>query len=163
MNEARKKLRFITQVLYALKRDFGGMIDLYSPTSVVTDLETGSISRTTTRQRIKRAIILESKALERHIYGLTFIAANKNFSYGANFEENSRVFILDGKDVSSVSLDQYIVYAERRYEIKFIQEFEFNRGFLVTAVELKGALPRQVIELSAMSSISFGMEVNHEF
>jgi hypothetical protein len=60
-------------------------------------------------------------------YDLSFIAANKNFTYGGFFDPSVRDVIIDSKDIPSgfeITGDMYVIFDDRRYEIKETREAE---------------------------------------
>jgi len=115
-------LRQVKLIIYRLKREFGlRMAIKYMDTADVYNLETGEVARDLVEIVIKRGILLPERQLTDYEYDLSFIAANKNFTYGGFFEPGERSVIIDVKDLPSlfvITTEMYIVFQSRRYEIK---------------------------------------------
>lgn len=133
------RLRFISQVLYRLKRRYGEPCTICQRTSSTTDLETGVKTVHKTTRLVNRVIVLPSLIHREFQYDLTFIATNKNFTYGGLYDTTERRLIFDRKDLGDfeITRDMYLLFAGRRYEIKQIEEFEERTAYFVVA---KGSL-----------------------
>jgi len=108
-------------IVYRLKRNYGVSIVYTRITSVVNNVETGAITPTLQEISIRRAIIGPALILRDFVYDLSFIAANKNFTYGGYFDTGTRALIVDSKDLPSgfaPNLDDYIVYDDEKYAFK---------------------------------------------
>lgn len=115
-------LRETKKIIYNLKRQFGLLMYVQYPSgNDVYNLETGEITRTITDIKIKRGVLLPEDTMRKFIYDLSFIAANKNFTYGGFFEKGSRVVLIDVKDLPKgfiIKNEMYINFHNRRYEIQ---------------------------------------------
>lgn len=115
-------LRETRKIIYNLKRQFGLLMYIqYASSDDVYDLETGEITRTITDIKIRRGVLLPEDTLRKFVYDLSFIAANKNFTYGGFFEKGARVVLIDVKDLPSgfiIKNSMYINFHNRRYEIQ---------------------------------------------
>lgn len=114
-------LRQIKQIVYRLKRNFGVSIVLTRITSNTNNVETGKMTTVLQEITIRRAIIGPAKVLRDFVYDLSFIAANKNFTYGGYFDAGTRILIIDSKDLPSgfePNLNDYIVYDSTKYNFK---------------------------------------------
>lgn len=150
-------------ILYELKRRFGRAISLNRRTgNTQPDLDTGLISIVVMSKRVNKAIILP-KSMERDFaYGLTFIASQKNFAYGALFLKNHiRVFI-DKKDIIDfgIVVGDYAVIDEKRHEVKKIQEYAFVYDVIMEEVENIDL--ENVIDLSIYHEIILDSEVTDD-
>lgn len=97
----QNRLRQIRLVVYALKRAYGAKIYFYRQASITQNVKTGVIDRVQTKYSVNKAIILPSKMTRDFTYDLSFIAANKNFTYGALFDPEQRTIIVDARDLAS--------------------------------------------------------------
>ena len=88
-------LRQINTILYKLKKDYGGSIDLRNQIESIVDRQTGSISINYDTVKIRRAIILPAKITPSFVYDLS----PSNFSYGGFFGSHLRNVSVDGKDL----------------------------------------------------------------
>jgi len=135
-------VRLIRRCIRQMKAEYGHPITLYQLGNAETDYETGVKSRTHTSVYIKRAVVLPS-VLTREIYqSISVISANKRVVQGGSFDPAVRRFIIDRTDVPStytVKNDDWIVYAGARYDIKKVEEYEYETAWLVYAHRIEGA------------------------
>lgn len=126
-------LQEISAILYRLKREFG----LPAKLRVVNNsnnIETGVITPNNTDYSIRRVIILPRRSVRDFVYDLSFIAANKNFTYGGLFDADRRAIIIDSKDLPSgvrPTQDMIIIFANEQYDILEVQRAEMDRGYLL--------------------------------
>ena len=144
--------RVIRQTIYALKRQYGGRIDLYRLNDAETDLRTGV--KTTDRDvfSIRQAIILPNRITRDVVQSISQISSNKKFVYGASFDAGVRNFILDSRDLPNayeIKNDDWIVYQNRRYDIDSIEEFEFHSGWVIKGREVMGQPVNQIFMVKA--------------
>ncbi len=134
--------RFIKTVVYKLKRRYGQQILLTKVTSKGTsDYTTGTISgRTTDTKNIKKAVILPSRQTRNFNYDLSYIAANKNFTYGGFYDISQRDVIIENKDLGTfvLSQDTMITFNSETYEIKEFQEYPNIKAWYLVMVRVKG-------------------------
>lgn len=158
MNPADRTLnRQIQLALYSLKRQYGGTIDLYSLVSSDTDVRTGVKTVSATLTRIWRAVVLPVRVSREVVQSISQISANKEFVMGGGYDRGVREFIIDRRDtpdLTVLNLDDWIVYNNRKYQIKVVEEFEFDAGWIVRAHELIGERPEQIIVLNAENHAS---------
>ena len=135
----KNNLREIRIILYRLKRNFGLQGTLKKPLTNVNDVTTGQVTRTFQEHTIKRIIMLPSRSLRDFKYDLSYIAASKNFTYGGFFDTRTRYIIIDVNDLPSnfeLTTNCFIVFENRRYDIKEFELAEHNQGWLITGIEL---------------------------
>lgn len=140
--------------LYALKKDYGAPIDIYKLTSSTTDVRTGEKVVTKTVTHVRRAIVLPSKIDRIAQQTISVISANKEFVTGGTYDSGQRDFIIDRRDVPALpelTADDWIVFNRRKYQVKSTEAFEYDAGWVITARELVGEVPEQIIELRAES------------
>jgi len=131
-------LRQIKNILYQLKKDWGIAMDLRNQTSVV-DRKTGMTQKSYVSLSVRRGILLPVKLTPSFVYDLSFIAANKNFTYGGLFGAGSRVVIIDGSDVPStftVKEDTQLIIAKAVYSVKNVETLVNKLGYLLTVTTL---------------------------
>ena len=118
---ARNVLRQAKNIIYALKREYGIPMDLkYVGDADTYNLENGTITRGLFTQHIKRAVILPQKLKTDFVYDLSYIAANKNFTYGGEFQAGTRSIFIDAHDLPKdfiITNEMYLTCYNRRYEI----------------------------------------------
>lgn len=147
----------IRMALYALKRDYGAQIDIYKLVNSTTDVRTGVKSVTKTVTHVRRAIVVPSRIDRIAQQTISLISANKQFVTGGTWDTSQREFIVDRRDVPALpelTADDWIVFNNRKYQVKQIEAFEYDAGWVITAKELVGEVPEQIFDLSAESHLS---------
>ena len=133
-------LRQIRKIIYRLKRQFGIVMYIgYRDSADTYNLETGQITRDLTYIKIRRGIVLPERHFKDFEYDLSFIAANKNFTYGGIFERGVRNVIIDVKDLPDsfvITTEMYAVFENRRYEIQSAVIAEHNKAWLMQVKEV---------------------------
>lgn len=139
--------RRILQLLYALKRQYGGSIDIYKKGSQTTDYDTGVKVIGRDVFPIRRAIILPVKVAREAIQPISVISANKAFVVGGTYDSSTRLFIVDRRDEANLpelGNDDWIVYEGKKYEIKQFEMFEFDSAYMITGRAVHGDVPEQI-------------------
>ena len=98
MPAIRNTLRQIRIILYRLKRNFGISAMLRRPRTRSNNIRTGAQTVDYEEVYIRKVIFLPKRNISDFVYDLSFIAANKNFTYGAYFDTNDRWIIIDVRD-----------------------------------------------------------------
>jgi len=120
------KHREIERIIYNLKRQWGTAMILKRETTALdvdTGVETPTVVATVT---VGRGILLPRKIATDFAYDLSYIAANKNFTYGGFFGKSSRLILVDAKDLGTyvVAKQDYVVVNSKRYVIDDLDEYE---------------------------------------
>ena len=137
------KFRFLKSTIYKLKRRFGESITVKRTTNIGTiDYTTGAISdRVEESIKIKQVIFLPFALSRNFSYDLTYLAANKNFTYGATYDLEESTIICDKKDFKdfTVDMDMTIIKGTQTFQVKKIEESYQNSSVLIIRItELKG-------------------------
>lgn len=143
-------ITFIRNMLYSLKRRFGHPMEYVYKITTSTDTRTGKVTITRDSFRIKKAILLPTTLERNFSYDLTFIASNKNFTYGGIYDTNERRIILDGNDLPNQfepETGQSLIFDGKRWDIKEAQKFQVGKGYLILArqvanMDLKNLIKR---------------------
>lgn len=155
-------IQFTRQTVYALKRDYGARLELYTLTGSTVDLETGSKTVAKLTYVINQAILLPKRIVRDFAYDLSFVAANKNFTYGGLFDKGSRTVIIDSKDYPVtyvVKPGDYAVINQSRYNVKDVNQFDHRQIVLITLEEIEGEKPAQVISKKTKHDLFLGQMV----
>lgn len=148
----------IRRALYSLKRDYGAKIDIYKLVNSETDVRTGVKTVTKSMVSIRRGIVLPEK-LDRTVQqSISLISSNKQFVSGGTYDVGIREFIIDRRDcrsLESLSADDWIVYNGGKYQIKNVQAFEAESGWIVAAKHLKGEVPERIVHVRVHDFIPF--------
>jgi hypothetical protein len=147
----RNVSRRINQTLYSLKRLWGGSFVIYSIGDATVDHLTGTQDEPAQVIPIKRGIILPGKHMRGIKQTIAMISANKSFVTGGTYDTTARTFIVDRVDAPNLDLTEsdYIIYDNKRYEVKEFQEFEFDSAWVIAGQALEGETPIQIRLLSA--------------
>lgn len=148
--------RFIRQVLYSLKRQFGGTVIIARVLGSTSDPQTGEVTVQRDITEIPRAIILPAKVTREQKQSISIISANKSMVMGGTFDTSTRVFIIDRRDVPDLTLskDASVLYNGRKYAIDSIEEYEFDSAWEIVGKALIGELTAQVNEATAANDLS---------
>lgn len=159
--EVATGLSFIRQTLYKLKQDYGFPVDIYRVTSTGVDQSTGRRTQTRTKYPVKKAIVLPNALARKFSYDLSFIAANKNFTYGAWYDINTRICIIDSLDIPKgfqfVIDSDYLMFEGSRYEVKSAEPIEHKYGFIVVMKETVGVIQGEIL----IEKVSSFFEMSH--
>jgi hypothetical protein len=142
-------LRFIKNVLYTLKRDYGLPATIVWRTSSVPNLETGKLEVTQDSVAVNRAIVLPRVLQRDFVYDLSFIASNKNFTYGGLFDKNSRKVYLDPDDLPAgfdIKIGYWIIFNGIRYEVKAVDTYESNAAIDLDVSQVDNAILNNLIK-----------------
>ncbi len=134
------------ETLYALKRDYGDRIDIYKLLSSSTDELTGAKVITKDYFPIRRAIVMPEKKDRTVQQSISLISANKEFVQGGTYDVGTRDFIVERRDcpnLPELGADDWIVYEGLKYQIKTVETFEPNAGWVINAKRLSGEVPEQ--------------------
>jgi hypothetical protein len=151
MNPNYNLIRLIQQALYALKRDYGGYINVYQGVPT-TDIETGEVTRNVSAFPIHRAIVLPVRVLEAvKTLGQGGLSGRLNI-IGSHYETGKRLFIIDRRDIPvPMTMNDWIRYDGRKYTFDSVEEYEYHTAYLVTGTELVGE-----VSIGADLSVSVG-------
>jgi len=153
--------RRIRQTLYALKRGFGSTVKLYKLIDTETDYKTGEKEFNSTIITIHRCIVLPAKVQREVVQSISIISANKEFVYGGSYDTNTRIFVIDARDLPKrhiIQNDDWIEFENYRYNLKTIEELEQHTGWAITAKRVIGPT---IVDAQLISEPEFTQEGNH--
>lgn len=139
----------IKKALYQLKRSNASSILIQQITQTERDPKTGSRQRHITIHEIKRAIVGGSSVLKRFVYDLSYIAANKNFTTGALFDQYDGLVIIDANDLPKGFIfthDLRIINNGQIAEVKSFTETSDKRAYLVHTKTLTTYEPFEFVQ-----------------
>jgi hypothetical protein len=138
--------RFIRRCIYTLKKEYGVSIVLYKLLTASTNRDTGVKTETHTSHPITRAVVLPLKEVPEVIKNISVLSANKRFAFGGYFDTGTRMFLIDRKDVPGIddlTVHDWIIYKDKRYDIKSLEELEDNTSWIVIGHAQEGVVPVQ--------------------
>lgn len=147
--------------LYNLKRQYGGRIQIYKLLGATTNVETGDKEIDKDVYDVRRAIILPTKVFRENIQSISIISANKKFVQGGRWDAGTKTFIVERRDVPGISeltMDDWIVYASRRFQITDVWEYEFDSGWIINAKMVGGITPKRILNLRGEDNVTFSQE-----
>jgi hypothetical protein len=157
-------VKFIRDALYQMKKDYGVAIKYGVLESSNLDMDTGLTTVTKRVYLIRKAILFPTKLQRKFVQDIAYLAANKNFTYGALFDEKTTIFIIDARDLPrglQINMDQFLFMGHQRFMIKQAEILEHNCGWLITAQTHEGANPFEVQPVSVRSRLGFQQEVSY--
>jgi len=130
----------IQQILYQLKYLYGNTIDIYQIGDATVNYNTGVPTVPKTVTRVRRAIVMPLKIAAKSLQTISVISANKQFVRGGTYDQGTRVFVIDRKDVPNLELtvNDYFVYRDKKYEIKEVELYEFDAAWVAIGIEVEG-------------------------
>jgi len=149
-------VRQIRRVIYSLKKTLGFPVSILVLASIDQDLQTGEIDHSDRVINIRRAVIATAKEVRDFAYDLSFIAANKNFTYGGFFDISQRIMILDGKDLPSdysPSINDRCVYDNHRWEFRILNPTAANVGWIIQLQHLDSQETENTIEETVINNV----------
>ena len=151
---------FIKRLLYNLERRMGGRVSFHRDVETL-NTRTGKKTVAKTVWQDNKVVVLPSELKTKFVFDLSFIAANKNFTYGGDFDTSKRRLILSAREAGDyVPQNQdYFVFEGKRWELDEIQTFEYNTGYLLVGSEVKGAPVQQQVSMSVLQYGLFSDEV----
>lgn len=126
--------RHISRTIYTLKRRWPTPIHIHTIGVPVTDFDTGKIEVNTTTVRVRKAVELPRNELRKFIYDLSYIATAKNFTYGALFDQATRIVLIDRKDLPKnyvIDIDQEVTVEGERFQVNTTSELPYNTAYIV--------------------------------
>jgi len=112
------------KILYKLKHSYGTAIIFFKNTGETKNYDTGDFTYTTESEIVKRGILLPLDFSSKFSYDLTFLAANKNFQYGANYDTGMRYLIIDQRDITfDIGLQEYCTIDGKRYDVISFEDY----------------------------------------
>lgn len=130
------QIRFIRNVLYNLKKEFGFDCTFQVISEVQKDYISGVRATTTTPYIVKKVIRLPDETSR--LTNLDFIF--KQYSMSPKIDKSVRLFIVDAKSLPTgymPALDHHILMGSHVYQIIKIEELDSNLGYLISGQEGK--------------------------
>lgn len=159
------QLSFMRGVIYSLKRQFGVRLDLYALVKSEVDYETGRKNVEKKCYTILRGILLPRDISRKFNYDLSYIAANKNFTYGGVIDYSRRTIIIDMRDYPAgykASPGDYAVISHTRYNIEKVEQFDDRQIIVMDVVETKDEPPNTITILTVFDTLELGNSVRGE-
>ena len=126
------RLRQTRNLISKMKRNFGSGVVFRRYTINEQNVTTGKIDKVSVDTNIRRAIVLPIREIRKFIYDISYLAANKNFTYGGFFDVNDRVIIIDKKDLLlTPTLNDHVIVDGLLYKLKTFTTTEGYAGYVL--------------------------------
>lgn len=158
----RIRRREMLKSLYVLERKWGVPADLYIMDSVSPNYETGKQTVNRTKYHIPRLITHSVEFVHKFEYDLSFLAANKNFTYGGFYAPGDRYAIICAKFVPTevnIQLKDYVVLSGDRYNLQRLQKLDYHAGWILHLRHTPGEKPYQSIDRAVWSRVTPSQDV----
>lgn len=144
----------LRRLLYSLKRQWGRELSYVQILDSTTDYGTGS-RRIDRRVHTLQVVVLPIHTVRKFIQDIGYLAANKNFTYGALNDFNKAMFLFDRAELPDdfqPELNGYINYDGKRYERVSFDNL-LDTAFVLVAQGVEGANPFSIIDVRAESKL----------
>lgn len=160
-----QNVQFIRDMLYSMKRDYGLPIRYGRIATQELNYNTGENVVVKHVYSIRKAVVITNTLNRRFVQDIAYLAANKNFTYGGLFDENSTFFIIDARDLPknvTIEMDDFIFYEHGRYYVKKVERLAYNCGYIVSCLQHEGANPFDVQPAKVLQSLDIQQEINYD-
>lgn len=153
----------IRRLLYGLKRQWGRDFDYVQILTSEANSVTGDFE---IHRRIIRfpAVLLPQSQLRKFIQDISYLAANKNFTYGGYNDYNALSIVILKSDLPldfNPDLNGYINYDHKRFErVRF--ENLADEAYLLVVQGIEGARPYQTIPMRSYNNLQIQSRVTYE-
>jgi hypothetical protein len=147
--------RYIENAIYQLKREFGSKGYLYFRTQSV-NMATGALTYVLTPTVVQKMIMLPVNFRQKFSYDLSFVAANKNFTYGGLYDVGERGVIIDVKELPKdfqVTLDYEVIFGTTKYSIVNCELVDV-KVWMLKVKTVPGEHPYRVVSLATKDKVS---------
>jgi len=168
MSNNQRNNRMIRQVMYQLRKQYGGgPVDIYKFNGSTTDIKTGVATVDKELIRAQRAIILPARVERTFVQSISRISADKQFVYGGTYDRSRRMFLVDRRNINcefstdlQLTHDDWIVYNGHKYEIKHFDEFEFESIWIIVGHRVLGDSPELIHPECAEDRLTVGEDAD---
>lgn len=143
-------MNVVQRMLYSLTKRYPKSINICWTDSDSLDLETGALTQSRYSVQIPKCLVLPVTRERDFVYALTFIASNKNFTYGGFFDTVERWFYFNKNDIE-ITPEHWIVFENYRYEVVKAEKYE--GGWRVLGKQVTSAEPQNVISESVWTRL----------
>ena len=138
--------RHLSRTLYSLKRRWPTAIQIHCIIGdPVTDYDSGITTVNSQTFKVRRGIELPRNSVRKFVYDLAYIASNNNFTYGALFDQATKVVIIDRKDLPKtfeVTIDMTATVEGERYQFNTVSELPYRTGYAIGLIRSKSGVQK---------------------
>jgi hypothetical protein len=151
--------RSVRTALYALQRAQGVPVQIQNVSGGTFDPETGLNTAAKTVVNVRRVVTFSTKQTTRFEYDLGFVAANKNFTYGALFGVGDRVFVVSARDLPKgfeITLQNtHLVFNDKKWKVADFEELDHGAGYIISTRQTQASSPEAVVDDTTEQIITF--------
>jgi hypothetical protein len=124
-------------------------MDYYYPTTNTLDIATGVVNRTYNVINMSKVLILPTQLQRDFDYDISYLAANKNFTFGAFFDKDDVVVLIKYADLNGhkPEIEDHVIYLNKKWQVKKSQEYADLKCYIVNIVALSGSKFNQIFNL----------------
>lgn len=126
--------RSLELLIYQLTKQFeSGPVDVYYDIVIKGDVKTGKrYMESRSLRRVQRAVVMPEASMKAVIQTISKIGADKQFVWGGEYQRDERFFLLDGAQLTGVTLgiNDWLIYDNtQKYQI--VKSIDYYDGALV--------------------------------
>lgn len=156
-------MRFIHNLLYKLKRQYGATVVLYKTLGATIDPRAGKRTTDRVRVAVNRAIVLPDTLANKFVYAHSYLVANRKFTYGAQWDQSQRLVVIDGADLPkdfTIEIETSLVFNNERFVVRKADRFDVGYGYLLTITRANDNEPLQITDLSVNQTLGLGQSAS---
>ena len=126
-------MNFIRQTIRNLKHAYGEPCIITVVESEETNFNTGNTNTYTTDYTVRKAIEVPQNSGRKFAYDIAYLAANKNFTYGGQFDVDAKILLVDAQDLPKTfvpTFDNIITFRGIKYKIAKIDMMAEKVGWI---------------------------------
>lgn len=130
MFQKRQRRKF-KPLLYTLQRTYGVPAELHRFVKIEPNYETGGHGSEKVIIKIPRLVTLTSATRTETERTLSVLSAGRDFVFGGFFDISDRIMVHVTDEDLKLTLKDYYVYDDQRWEIVRFTRLDFNMGYIV--------------------------------
>jgi hypothetical protein len=153
----RKTSRFISNVIYVFKRDYGYPITFYEVLTSTVDYETGHQASRIESIIVPLAVVLPEEVARK----FNNKAISTQYQFGAVYDNNIKTLLVDQRDLGDfiITTTGYFVYEGARWNITKIIEYDYKTAFIIIGEHVPGAPIHTITEATVDTDITINPTV----
>lgn len=157
-------VRYILDTIYQFKREYGCELTYVEVLASESNVETGS-RNINKRINVIQAVLLPRRNQRKFIQDISYLAANKNFTYGGLSDYESVTLVISSEDLPSqiqIDLNGYFILDGQRYEKTEFTKLDHEVGYILMGKAVKGSITYSLTNLNVSNNLTMGHSVTNE-
>lgn len=148
-------------IIYTLRKN-GWPVTIYRDVTT-KNMKTGIITVVSRNvQYIKKAAVLPTREDVKFSYDLSYVAANKNFTYGGLLDVKTIIVLIDKRDLEwELILTDYLTFNKSKYELKEINDVLGTSFIGVIGTAVKGQVANELIPKYSEELLTFSDDLSY--